>query len=67
MGVTLSAQVKTLRRLPNDPVLHDKHVQMMGMDPAYAKHHADIEQQTAAFVQAREEARPTAPRCSPWS
>ena len=36
---------------------HEKHVQMMGLDPVYAKRHADIEQHTAAFVAAREEAR----------
>ena len=66
MGVTLSAQVKT----PEAPsqrscAAHDKHVQMMGMDPAYAKHHADIEQQTAAFVQARQEARANGAQMQP--
>ena len=58
LGVTLSAQVKT----PEAPAqrscaAYEKHVQMMGVDAAYAKHHSDIEQQTAAFVQARQEAR----------
>ncbi|MGB1619424.1 MAG: hypothetical protein ACPHBM_07360, partial [Flavobacteriales bacterium] len=66
MGVTLSAQVKT----PEAPAqrscaAHDKHVQMMGIDPAYAKHHADIEQQTAAFVQARQEARANGAQMQP--
>ena len=37
----------------------------MGMDPAYAKHHADIEQQTAAFVQARQEARTNGAQMQP--
>ena len=36
---------------------HEKHIQMMGLDAAYAKRHADIETQTAAFVAARQEAR----------
>ena len=40
-----------------DCATHEKHVQMMGLDAAYAKRHADLEQHTAAFVQSREEAR----------
>lgn len=66
LGVTLSAQVKT----PEPPAqrscaAHDKHIQMMGTDAAYAKHHADIEQQTAAFVQARQEARANGAQMQP--
>ena len=66
LGVTLSAQVKT----PEAPAqrscaTHEKHVQMMGMDPAYAKHHSDIEQQTASFVQARQEARANGAQMQP--
>ena len=38
---------------------------MMGLDAAYAKHHADIEQQTAAFVQARQEARANGAQMQP--
>ena len=40
-----------------DCATHEKHVQMMGLDAAYAKRHADLEQHTAAFVQSRAEAR----------
>ena len=29
---------------------HEKHVQMMGMDAAYAKRHADIEQHTLSLI-----------------
>jgi len=66
LGVTLSAQVKT----PETPshrscAAHENHVQMMGVDPVYAKHHQDIELQTAAFVQARQEARANGAQLQP--
>ena len=44
---------------------HDKHVQLMGMNEAYAKRHNDLEQQTAAFVQARQEARANGAQMQP--
>ncbi len=44
---------------------HDKHVQLMGMDAAYAKRHSDLEMQTAAFVQSRQEARENGAQLQP--
>ena len=44
---------------------HEKHVQLMGLDPVYAKRHADIENQTAAFVAARQEARENGAQMQP--
>ena len=44
---------------------HEKHVQMMGLDAAYAKRHADLEAHTADFVQSREEARANGAQMQP--
>ena len=44
---------------------YDKHVQLMGLDAAYAKRHQDLEKQTAAFVQARQEARANGAQMQP--
>ena len=44
---------------------HEKHVQLMGLDAAYAKRHSDLEMQTAAFVQARQEARANGAQMQP--
>ena len=44
---------------------HEKHVQMMGLDPVYAKKQADLEQHTALFVESREEARANGAQMQP--
>ncbi len=44
---------------------HEKHVQMMGLDPVYAKRQTDLEHHTAAFVEARQEARENGAQLQP--
>ena len=61
-----SGQTKT----PEAPVnrqcaAHEKHVQMMGMDAAYAKRHNDLEAHTAEFVQSRQAARANGAQLQP--
>jgi len=66
LAFSVSAQVK----LPVAPdhrecASHEKHVQMMGLNPEYAKRQSDLEQHTAAFVEAREEARQNGAQLQP--
>jgi hypothetical protein len=44
---------------------HEKHVQMMGLDAAYAKHHNDLEAHTALFVESRQTARANGAQLQP--